>query len=259
MANSSKLWLYWSGPRCEQGAGDKEQMCSVKKITVVLEVCKQCLRTDCPVNMLQMQVSLSVGLRGTRRWNKPGDLRSLSQNAMRMEHLPRSVSVLPLISFPTDFLLFSFLLLTLPLSFSLLWTIPPSHSPGDQFQFTEASLIIPFIVCCLYIQIYKPNHTRITKLIVLVWLTISSLQVQCHTLTGYCWCVTSDGKPVSGSSVHNRTPVCSGTRRQIPWQPVEGIIRIFKITLKCLSYIQTHTVDASNKSYIYCWTVQISD
>lgn len=37
------------------------------------------------------------------------------------------------------------------------------------------------------------------------------LQVQCHTLTGYCWCVTSDGKPVSGSSVHNRTPVCSGT------------------------------------------------
>ncbi|TNM96031.1 hypothetical protein fugu_017114 [Takifugu bimaculatus] len=34
-------------------------------------------------------------------------------------------------------------------------------------------------------------------------------QVQCHTPTGYCWCVTSDGKPVSGSSVHNRTPVCS--------------------------------------------------
>ncbi|XP_061650882.1 SPARC-related modular calcium-binding protein 1 isoform X3 [Phyllopteryx taeniolatus] len=38
----------------------------------------------------------------------------------------------------------------------------------------------------------------------------SFAQVQCHTLTGYCWCVTSDGKPVSGSSVHNRTPVCSG-------------------------------------------------
>uniref|UniRef100_A0A3Q2CGB0 SPARC related modular calcium binding 1 n=1 Tax=Cyprinodon variegatus TaxID=28743 RepID=A0A3Q2CGB0_CYPVA len=36
-------------------------------------------------------------------------------------------------------------------------------------------------------------------------------QVQCHTLTGYCWCVTTDGKPVSGSSVHNRRPVCSGT------------------------------------------------
>ncbi|KAL2099331.1 hypothetical protein ACEWY4_005811 [Coilia grayii] len=34
-------------------------------------------------------------------------------------------------------------------------------------------------------------------------------QVQCHTLTSYCWCVTADGKPVSGSSVLNRTPVCS--------------------------------------------------
>uniref|UniRef100_A0A4W3KF29 SPARC related modular calcium binding 1 n=1 Tax=Callorhinchus milii TaxID=7868 RepID=A0A4W3KF29_CALMI len=36
-------------------------------------------------------------------------------------------------------------------------------------------------------------------------------QVQCHTFTGYCWCVTPDGKPVSGSSVKNQRPVCSGT------------------------------------------------
>ncbi|KAI1895225.1 hypothetical protein AGOR_G00104120 [Albula goreensis] len=42
----------------------------------------------------------------------------------------------------------------------------------------------------------------------------SFAQVQCHTLTGYCWCVTSDGKPVSGSSVHNRTPICSGNFRE---------------------------------------------
>ncbi|KAK1793204.1 hypothetical protein P4O66_011607, partial [Electrophorus voltai] len=40
-------------------------------------------------------------------------------------------------------------------------------------------------------------------------------QVQCHTLTGYCWCVTTDGKPVSGSSVHNKTPVCSGTPERL--------------------------------------------
>ncbi|XP_041828125.1 SPARC-related modular calcium-binding protein 1 isoform X3 [Melanotaenia boesemani] len=39
-------------------------------------------------------------------------------------------------------------------------------------------------------------------------------QVQCHTLTGYCWCVTSDGKPVSGSSVQHRRPVCSGNIRE---------------------------------------------
>ncbi|KAM9466968.1 SPARC-related modular calcium-binding protein 1 isoform 7-T7 [Clarias gariepinus] len=35
-------------------------------------------------------------------------------------------------------------------------------------------------------------------------------QVQCHTPTGYCWCVTADGKPISGSSVQYKTPVCSG-------------------------------------------------
>uniref|UniRef100_A0A3P9JTX0 SPARC related modular calcium binding 1 n=1 Tax=Oryzias latipes TaxID=8090 RepID=A0A3P9JTX0_ORYLA len=38
----------------------------------------------------------------------------------------------------------------------------------------------------------------------------SFAQVQCHTLTGYCWCATSEGKPVGGSTVRNRTPVCSG-------------------------------------------------
>ncbi|KAF7476683.1 Hypothetical predicted protein [Marmota monax] len=38
----------------------------------------------------------------------------------------------------------------------------------------------------------------------------SFTQVQCHTYTGYCWCVTPDGKPISGSSVQNKTPVCSG-------------------------------------------------
>ncbi|XP_038584606.1 SPARC-related modular calcium-binding protein 1 isoform X9 [Micropterus salmoides] len=48
-------------------------------------------------------------------------------------------------------------------------------------------------------------------------------QVQCHTPTGYCWCVTSDGKPVSGSSVHNRTPVCSGSvTDKPPGAPISG-------------------------------------
>ncbi|KAJ0008738.1 hypothetical protein NQD34_016153 [Periophthalmus magnuspinnatus] len=47
-------------------------------------------------------------------------------------------------------------------------------------------------------------------------------QVQCHTLTGYCWCVTSDGKPVSGSSVHNKTPVCSGSVTDKPPGPVNS-------------------------------------
>ncbi|XP_059505263.1 SPARC-related modular calcium-binding protein 1 isoform X5 [Stegostoma tigrinum] len=45
----------------------------------------------------------------------------------------------------------------------------------------------------------------------------SFAQVQCHTFTGYCWCVTSDGKPVSGSSVKNQTPVCSEITAPTLW------------------------------------------
>ncbi|XP_078389339.1 SPARC-related modular calcium-binding protein 1-like [Cetorhinus maximus] len=41
----------------------------------------------------------------------------------------------------------------------------------------------------------------------------SFAEVQCHKLTGYCWCVTPEGKPISGSSVHNRTPTCSDSTK----------------------------------------------
>uniref|UniRef100_A0ABM5ERI3 SPARC-related modular calcium-binding protein 1-like isoform X3 n=1 Tax=Pogona vitticeps TaxID=103695 RepID=A0ABM5ERI3_9SAUR len=35
-------------------------------------------------------------------------------------------------------------------------------------------------------------------------------QVQCHKQTGYCWCSTPEGKPISGTSVLNGTPNCTG-------------------------------------------------
>ncbi|XP_042270579.1 SPARC-related modular calcium-binding protein 1-like isoform X1 [Thunnus maccoyii] len=35
------------------------------------------------------------------------------------------------------------------------------------------------------------------------------LPVQCHNQTGYCWCSTPDGKPVSGTSVLHLTPNCT--------------------------------------------------
>nr|XP_046245946.1 SPARC-related modular calcium-binding protein 1-like isoform X2 [Scatophagus argus] len=35
------------------------------------------------------------------------------------------------------------------------------------------------------------------------------LPVQCHNQTGYCWCSTPDGKPVSGTSVLHLIPNCS--------------------------------------------------
>uniref|UniRef100_A0A8D0C9V6 Thyroglobulin type-1 domain-containing protein n=1 Tax=Salvator merianae TaxID=96440 RepID=A0A8D0C9V6_SALMN len=39
----------------------------------------------------------------------------------------------------------------------------------------------------------------------------SFLQVQCHKQTGYCWCSTPEGKPISGTSVLNDTPNCTGS------------------------------------------------
>lgn len=93
MSNSNKVYkVCTAAPRCEQG--DKEHVSSVKKPNKkqnraggLYAVYKS--RLFCQ----QMQVSPSVALRGTRLWNKPGDLRSpcLSQNAMRMGHLRRSV------------------------------------------------------------------------------------------------------------------------------------------------------------------------
>uniref|UniRef100_A0A8C4YDT1 SPARC related modular calcium binding 1 n=1 Tax=Gopherus evgoodei TaxID=1825980 RepID=A0A8C4YDT1_9SAUR len=45
----------------------------------------------------------------------------------------------------------------------------------------------------------------------------SFFQVQCHRQTGYCWCATAEGKPISGTSVLNQTPNCTGT-----WQEGGG-------------------------------------
>lgn len=173
-----------------------QNMC-LHYIKTVLEVCMQCLRTEGPFNTFQMQDSPSVVLRGTRLLSKPEDL-SLqspcsSQNAMKMEHLPRSVSNHPRL-FPSLLNLSRFIFL-----FPLVSCVLPLFRSPQNWAFS--SLTEKSTPCSLF-----------TLSCVLPLPCVLPLQVQCHTLTGYCWCVTSDGKPVSGSSVHNRTPVCSGTK-----------------------------------------------
>lgn len=74
------------------------------------------------------------------------------------------------------------------------------------------------------------------------------VQVQCHTYTGYCWCVTPDGKPISGSSVQNKTPVCSGTVgrggkkekgwRETSWLAPEFCRGIFERLVVVISHLQ---------------------
>ncbi|KAG7239919.1 hypothetical protein INR49_003647 [Caranx melampygus] len=55
--------------------------------------------------------------------------------------------------------------------------------------------------------------------------------VQCHTATGYCWCVRVDsGRPLSGTSARNRIPDCTGVeedpgradRRKYREKPLPG-------------------------------------
>ncbi|XP_008581759.1 PREDICTED: SPARC-related modular calcium-binding protein 2-like, partial [Galeopterus variegatus] len=36
-------------------------------------------------------------------------------------------------------------------------------------------------------------------------------QVQCHSFTGYCWCVAPNGRPISGTAVAHKTPRCPGS------------------------------------------------
>nr|XP_033794534.1 SPARC-related modular calcium-binding protein 2 isoform X2 [Geotrypetes seraphini] len=36
-------------------------------------------------------------------------------------------------------------------------------------------------------------------------------QVQCHSYTGYCWCVSPNGRPISGTAVAHKTPRCPGS------------------------------------------------
>ncbi|KAK8789184.1 hypothetical protein V5799_021040 [Amblyomma americanum] len=42
-------------------------------------------------------------------------------------------------------------------------------------------------------------------------------RVQCHHMTGYCWCVDDQGRPLAGTSMHLQQPNCT-TRRQGSFQ-----------------------------------------
>lgn len=35
-------------------------------------------------------------------------------------------------------------------------------------------------------------------------------EIQCHAATGYCWCATKLGKPITGTSLSEKKPDCKG-------------------------------------------------
>ncbi|KAG5831375.1 SPARC-related modular calcium-binding protein 2 isoform X1 [Anguilla rostrata] len=57
-------------------------------------------------------------------------------------------------------------------------------------------------------------------------------EVQCHSYTGYCWCVTPNGRPISGSAVANKKPRCQGSKQEKvnPKEPGKSVsLQIFSI------------------------------
>lgn len=100
VSSENSLWMT-SGGKSSQEIGKMLAQLAVNRRAAgeatqekQLQLCQRCF-------VLQMQVSPSAALRGTRRWNRPGDLRSpcSSRNATRTEHLPRSKTFFPAIFF----------------------------------------------------------------------------------------------------------------------------------------------------------------
>uniref|UniRef100_A0AAY4DPC6 SPARC related modular calcium binding 1 n=1 Tax=Denticeps clupeoides TaxID=299321 RepID=A0AAY4DPC6_9TELE len=56
----------------------------------------------------------------------------------------------------------------------------------------------------------------------------SFLQVQCHNQTGYCWCSTPDGKPVSRTTVMDFRPNCTGEPSPLK---AERMVKEFRLSL----------------------------
>ncbi|XP_047668936.1 SPARC-related modular calcium-binding protein 2 isoform X1 [Tachysurus fulvidraco] len=57
-------------------------------------------------------------------------------------------------------------------------------------------------------------------------------EVQCHSYTGYCWCVSPTGRPISGTAVANKKPRCKGSNheRVMPRDPGKPVsLQIFSI------------------------------
>uniref|UniRef100_A0A2I3T630 SPARC related modular calcium binding 2 n=1 Tax=Pan troglodytes TaxID=9598 RepID=A0A2I3T630_PANTR len=80
-------------------------------------------------------------------------------------------------------------------------------------------------------------------------------QVQCHSYTGYCWCVTPNGRPISGTAVAHKTPRCPG-RSDVPFQ-VEGLKGIDDAAAPALETQPQGDEEDIASRYPTLWTEQV--
>ncbi|XP_015413837.1 PREDICTED: SPARC-related modular calcium-binding protein 2 [Myotis davidii] len=77
-------------------------------------------------------------------------------------------------------------------------------------------------------------------------------QVQCHSYTGYCWCVTPNGRPISGTAVAHKTPRCPGSiNEKLPQREGTGKTDELKMTVPSFALL-----DIASR-YPTLWTEQV--
>ncbi|XP_014397843.1 PREDICTED: SPARC-related modular calcium-binding protein 2 [Myotis brandtii] len=77
-------------------------------------------------------------------------------------------------------------------------------------------------------------------------------QVQCHSYTGYCWCVTPNGRPISGTAVAHKTPRCPGSiNEKLPQREGTGKADELKMTVPSFALL-----DIASR-YPTLWTEQV--
>ncbi|XP_007893594.1 SPARC-related modular calcium-binding protein 2 isoform X1 [Callorhinchus milii] len=66
-------------------------------------------------------------------------------------------------------------------------------------------------------------------------------QVQCHSYTRYCWCVTPNGRPISGTAVERKTPRCPGSATEkVPQREKSGK----KVSFQIFSFLNSDDISA---------------
>uniref|UniRef100_A0A3Q0SFT4 Thyroglobulin type-1 domain-containing protein n=1 Tax=Amphilophus citrinellus TaxID=61819 RepID=A0A3Q0SFT4_AMPCI len=86
------------------------------------------------------------------------------------------------------------------------------------------------------------------------------MPTQCHNQTGYCWCSTPDGKPVSGTTVLHVVPHCTGNYGfpylgcclcDLALDKWTGLLHIFRFSFphSCLNYLKTTFFESGIYSY----------
>lgn len=73
-------------------------------------------------------------------------------------------------------------------------------------------------------------------------------ETQCHAATGYCWCVTNDGKPIAGTSISGKRPSCK--RKSTRGKDIFIVIIMYNWLQLFTKYLHCNTAPISTASFL---------